>query len=234
MISSDFIKTVTDSLVKLHRTLGIKTIRKYIILGFIILGVLNIKTVTKGFVEFFIEVTEEIHEHKMKLRDNYMTDLTPMLAEFRAETGADRVLYFEYHNSEESVEGLPFKFFDLMLSNSRYGVTNITSSTYRNINASQYTSFFNAIKGGDILYCRGFHDSLFRQNYPGVYEQINELDHSGQQVYFSVPGLRQPIGFIAIEWMNDSTIIDVDTEIIPKIHDFVPRVNALLISSERN
>lgn len=233
MIESGLIKTIADSIVKLHKNIGFSVIRRYVLLGIFVLGLFNIKPILRGCVELVNEITTEMHERKMQLRDDYMTDLTPLLAEFRASVGADRVLYFEFHNSEESLEGMPFKFFDLLMMQSRYGISDIPRQSYRNINASQYTTLFDKIKTGDVILCEGSHDTSFRRMYEGVFELFSESDHSRQQVIFSVPGLRQPVGFVVLEWMDDSVRINLDQVVKPQVLGFTPRINALVIAKKK-
>lgn len=230
MVRPGFIRECTDSIVKIHEHIGLKNLKRYILLGFVVLGLFNIEPITKAVIGFIAEMSDEIHKHKMEIRDKYMTDLFPLLTELRAETGADRAIYFEFHNSEESLDGLPFKFFDEMLGSARYGLGEDYGLAYKDVNASRFTTFFNELREGSILYCSGYKDSEFRKRYCGVYELFNGNDLSEQQVVFSVPGLKYPVGFIVLEWMNDSTQVEMQERVVPKIHEFVPRINALVVS----
>lgn len=226
-------KEISDALIAVDAKLGFKKFRKYVIFILMILFIINIKVITKDTIDFIIEVSEELHNEKIKLRDKYMTDLNPLLAELRAETGADRVLYFEYHNSEENLEGIPFKFFDLVMCSSTYGVAEIPGSFYRDVGASMYTTLFDRIKKGEVVYCSGAHDLDFRQKHGGVFELVNEIDHSRQQVFFSVPGLKRPVGFIILEWMSDVEEINVKQRITPSINKYIPRINGLVLAARR-
>lgn len=233
-------KEFVDSFTKLHEKVGYSNIRRYAILILLILGIFNIKPITKGIIEFVNEMGEEIHAKKMKLRDEYMTELVPLLTEFRTGVGADRVLYFEFHNSEENLEGVPFKFFDLMMCSTKYGLQEIPGTLYKDLNASNYTTMFDGIKYGDIIFCMGPDDIKFHQKYPGVYKLFSEGDHSKRQAIFSVPGLKQPIGFIVVEWVDNYEELEpplvnpVDKEVvISKVHEFMPRLNALIVAMRK-
>ena len=109
------IDEISDSLIKLDQKLGVKKIIQYLVILLLFIGVINIKSVLRWGVEFVTELNEEIHTEKMEKRDQLLAELVPELHELRGATGADRVLYFEYHNSKENVVGIPFKYIDLVL-----------------------------------------------------------------------------------------------------------------------
>lgn len=221
-------KELSDALIALDQKLGFKKFARYVLFVILIICLCNIRTIFRETVEIGITIAEEIHNEKMKLRDEYMTDLTPLLTEFRAEMNADRILYLEYHNSEENLDGIPFKFFDLMKCSSHYGVPEVPGIAYKDIGASMYTELFDTIVKGEVVTCSGEYDISFRKKYPGVYELFNGTDHSRQFVIFSVPGIRRPIGFIVLEWMSDEEKVIIDYS---SIRTFLPRINA--ISSEK-
>ena len=113
------LKDFIQGIIMIDEKIGFRKFVKYILVLLGIFCLFNLHTITKEVVEFVIDISGEIHNEKLRLRDEYMTELTPLLSELRAETGADRILYFEFHNSEENLDGLPFKYFNLMLSNAR-------------------------------------------------------------------------------------------------------------------
>ena len=163
-------KELSDALIALDQKLGFKKFARYVLFVILIICLCNIRTIFRETVEVGITIAEEIHNEKMKLRDEYMTDLTPLLTEFRAEMNADRILYLEYHNSEENLDGIPFKFFDLMKCSSHYGVPEVPGIAYKDIGASMYTELFDTIVKGEVVTCSGEYDISFRKKYPGVYE----------------------------------------------------------------
>lgn len=226
----DKIKEIGDTLIAVHTKIGYKMFKRYVILIICLIAALNAKTIATGAIQFVSEISDEIHSEKMKLQEDYYTDLSPLLAEFRAETGADRVLYFEYHNSEESLEGMPFKFFNLMKCMPRYGIPEVPGSVYKDISASMYTELFKEIGQGKVVICRGFDDIAFRKKYRGVYELLSESDNSKQMVIFSIPGIRKPVGFIALEWMSEDAKVVLNEEIV---HSFLPRINAISAYSRK-
>jgi len=99
LIRPGLIKEATDAFVKIHKEVGFKNLKRYILIAFLILGVFYIKPISTGIVKFVIEISEDIHTQRMVARDTYMTELSPLLIDLRTRTGADRALYFEFHNS---------------------------------------------------------------------------------------------------------------------------------------
>ena len=220
----DKFKAFGDTFIAIHEHIGFKMVVKYTILILLVIAAFNIRAITAGIIEFVSDIQEEIHYKKMSLQEEYYTDLGPILLELRAEADADRVLYFEYHNSEESLDGMPFKFFNLMKCSPKYGIPEIPANTYKDITASMYTELFSEIANGDLVICQGAHDTEFRKKFRGVYELLNGGDHSKQFAIFSLPGIRKPIGFIVLEWMDDCTELKLDKEVIC---DYRPRINAI-------
>lgn len=209
--------------------IGYKKLKRYVFLVVFVVALFNINNIATGLVGFVLDIVEEIHKQKMMMRDEYMTELVPTLAELRASVDADRVLYFEFHNSEENIEGLPFKFFDLIKSCPRYGISEVPGDIYKDINSGMYTELFDEIKIGKILYCKGFHDHEFRKEYRGAFELFSERDYSKQQIFFSVPGIKTPIGFVVLEWLDDDKEFNIPKDIQPKVHEHIARL--ALISS---
>ena len=220
----DKFKAFGDTFIAIHEHVGFKMVVKYSVLILLVIAAFNIRAVTAGIIEFVSDIQEEIHYNKMSLQEEYYTDLSPILSELRAEAGADRVLYFEYHNSLESLDGMPFKFFNLMKCSAKYGIPEVPGSTYKDISASMYTELFSEIADGGLVTCQGFYDTDFRKTYRGVYELLSESDHSKQFAIFSLPGIRKPIGFIVLEWMDDDSELNINQKIVC---DYRPRINAI-------
>jgi hypothetical protein len=221
------LKDLIDSIVNAHVKIGFNKIILYVIFAICVYGLLNFRSCVVGTVEFFSDISDDIHKERMILRDQYVTDLSPILSELRSEVGADRILYFEFHNSEQNLDNIPFKFFDLILSNCHYGVSEILGESYKNINSSMYIRLFNDLSKGEILFCSGEDDTAFKKKYEGVYKLFNETDHSCQQAFISVPGTKQPMGFIVLEWLDPEKTVNLNTK---AINEFLPRINAISVS----
>lgn len=227
----EHIKDLTESFIKLDKKIGFVGLIKYSLLILVIFCIFNFKAVIKGGIEIVNDIQEEIHKEKVEKRDQLLAEMIPLLTEFRAELEADRVLYFEYHNTKENLVGIPFKYVDLVLQNNRYGVQPIPSPIYREISAGVLTDVYEIIKDGKSIYCEGKDDTKFKIEHPGAYQLfINDLDGSSHQLYISLPGINQPIGLIVIEWIDKPT---EDPEEIKKIYrSYIPRINGLILSKQ--
>lgn len=219
------LKYFLEALVMIDTKMGFKKVLKYVCLVLVVVSLFNFKTVSTYIFSVVQMISNEVHSEKMRHRDEYMLEISPLLTEFMGRMDADRIMYFEFHNSESGLDGLPFKFFDLMKSSSRYGVHEILGSYYKDIGAAMYPEFFNKLKQGDVLICQGDRDIAFRRAYPGVYELFNTTDGSKRFIVFGVPGLKQPIGFIVLEWIDDNGKDLVVSS--KKINNFLPRISAL-------
>ena len=169
----------------------------------------------------------------MQLRDELLRDLQPMLNEIRANVKADRLLYFEYHNSKENLVGIPFKYADLVLQGTRYNVAPAPEGLYKDINTGTITPLYEKLKH-DIV---SSDDTLFCYTYPGTYELFNGNDGSEKQVFVSIPGVDQPIGMLVFEWIDEDQVIDKKKiEYILGSHggNYLSRINGLIMSKTNN
>ena len=222
---------ISDFFIRMDQKIGFKKIVRYVILILLVLGIVNFKTVVREVVEVVSEITEEQHNEKMQLRDELLRDLQPMLSEMRAQTRADRVLYFEYHNSKENLVGIPFKYADLVLQASSYNVTTVPENLYKDINTGTITSLYEELKHNII----SSDDSMFCYKFPGTYELFNGNDESKKQVFVSIPGVDQPIGMLVFEWVDED--IDIDIKRIDYIlgghgGNYLSRINGLIMSKQ--
>ena len=222
---------ISEFFIRMDQKIGFKKIVRYVFLILLVLGIVNFKTVVKEIVEVVSEITEEQHNEKMQLRDELLRDLQPMLNEIRAYTRADRVLYFEYHNSKENLVGIPFKYADLVLQASSYNVTTVPENLYKDINTGAITSLYEELKHNII----SSDDSMFCYKFPGTYELFNGNDGSEKQVFVSIPGVDQPIGILVFEWVDEDVKIDIKRiEFILGGHggNYLSRINGLIMSKQ--
>ena len=196
--------------------------------------VVNYKTVLRDIIEIVTEISDDIHNQKMELRDQLLEELYPILSEFRSDVRADRILYFEYHNSKENLVSIPFKYVELVQQSARYSIPNVNEEKFKNINSGAITSIYQDIKAGEIVFCSGPYDDYFQTKYPGVFDLIHSRDGSKRQVYISIPGIDQPVGMIILEWM-DETNQELDVQGITKTatQNYIPRINALILSKRK-
>lgn len=229
----DHIGELSDSLVKLDEKIGFKRIIGYTIIILIILGLFNFRSIVKETIEVVDEISSQIHDEKMEQRDQLLFELNPVLQEFRATLNADRILYFEYHNTKENLVGIPFKYVDLVLQNLRYGVPPVPENLMTDINVGIISGLYEATKRGDVVCCLGEEDTKFKLTYPTAWELFGGTDGSSQQVFISIPGVRQPIGLIVLEWMDKDVELNRN-EILNVSYrgsgSFIPRINGLIMS----
>lgn len=223
------LKQLTETLVNIDQKLGFRKFSKYILfLAITAFLVINHRGIAAHCIDFVQSISDEVHAEKMQLRDEYMKKLNYLLVEFRTDVDADRVMYFEYHNSEENLNGLPFKFFDLMIMNSKYSIPSVSPKMYQDVNASVYIDLLTKLDEGKFIWCKGLDDVEFRKDYKGFIELLNSTDGTNSVLLFSVPGVTAPIGFIAVEWVKErDNLPNVSKE---QINRFLPRMNALCVS----
>jgi len=228
----DKLNDIADVIVKLDEKIGFKRIVSYVILVLVIIGLCDFKSIIKGSIELVNEISEEIHIEKMQKRDELLKELQPLLQEFRSNAGADRILFFEYHNSKENLVGIPFKYVDLVTQNTRYGVPATPVANFTDINVGTMTNLYEDLKHGNIIYCKGPRDTAFIQKYPTNFEYMQNGDGSKQHVYFSVPGINQPIGLIILEWMDTTTVVDMKNIELEahEINSCLGRISGLILS----
>lgn len=225
------LKEFVEAITEIDKTIGFSKFVKYIFIFCLVLAIFNYKTIIKDTIEIYSEISDKIHSEKMELRDQLLAELKPLLTEFRSNSRADRILYFEYHNSKENLVSIPFKYVELLQQDNGFAVPSIDPEQYKSINTGLITSIYEDIKFGEIVYCDGPRDSVFMEKYPGIYELVNSRDGSKRQIFISIPGINQPIGLIFLEWINESNI-ELNVEEIKKTatYNYIPRINALILS----
>lgn len=220
-----------NTIVNVDKNLGFKKFVKYLVVILIILTIINYKIVIRDIIEVTTEISNNIHNDQMELRDQLLAELKPMLVDMRSSLDADRILYFEYHNSKENLISIPFKYLELVQYDKAFAIPSIDETQFQDINTGLITDLYQEIKFGGIVCCDGPKDSLFMERYRGIYDLINSRDGSVRHAYISVPGIDQPVGLIILEWMNESNV-PIDIEKISKAatHNYIPRINAMILS----
>ena len=228
------LEEIVDAWIKLEKRLGLRKIFGYVCLVGLILIAINIKTVTLSTLEFINEMQEELHNIKMEKRDQLLTELYPILVEYRTAVNADRILYFEYHNSKENLVGIPFKFMDLVTQSSKYGTPNLDPVNYSDINVGVITNLYDEMSLGDkdVIYCKGPEEyGEFQAKYPGAMDLFvcPNPAHVHRLAFVSIPGVHQPIGMIVLEWTGEDEYINVP--LVDKTNGkLMPVINALILS----
>lgn len=229
----DYLGNISEALIKLDEKIGFTGLLKYAFLAVIIIGLFNFKAVVKSGIEIISDLQEEIHNDKLVMRDELMMELHPLLAEFRGYCSADRILYFEYHNTKENLVGIPFKYLDLTMQCSRYGVPPLTSNNFKDISSGMIVELYEKIKFGGYVYYSGNDDS-FKSSYPGIYTLFLEAcDDTKQRMFLSIPGYKQPLGMVVVEWADEDPNRDL-TKVQEASKVFLPRITALINSKILN
>ena len=204
MVFLDKLKDIVDSIVKIEEKVGFRKIILYVLLGFLIYGVINFKTIVKDTIELVTELEDEMHSEKMDKRDDFVASMNEVLIDLRYTTGADRVLYFEWHNTKENSVGVPFRYFDLVLQTEGYNIPKCLD--YKDIPAGWIIELYEIIKHGNtMVLCDSWNkdDKL----YP-ISQVFFTQDGSRHQMFIGINYMSkdkvQPVGFLAIEWMSES------------------------------
>lgn len=183
----------------IDQKLGLRKFIKYLavfaLIVFLAPVVLFPKKTIKETVKFVLEISNEIESDKMDDRDVVIRELNPLLRELRAETSADRVTYYEYHNSIENEAGVPFKFVDLVQQASKMGLPEI--SPRDNVNVSRFAELYCDLRDSGYVLNTGRIDFFYR--YPGSSEILNG---SKMQLFINIPGINKPLGIVVIEWQD--------------------------------
>ena len=226
----DKLRAVSETIIRIEKKIGFTKFIQYMIFALILYVSFNFSSIIETVTIIQSEFKKQDHEKRLKLRDGLMSEITPLLIELRSETGASRVLYFEYHNSTENFAGIPFKYANLITFNQDYSCSGFEMGKYQDINAGLISRLYtDLIKQGMVINRGNISDSVFYSIYPGVYEFFTEQDGSHQQVFINLPGVNSPLGMIVLEWVDNSVESDQEwTEIVSIINLELPRINALI------
>ena len=106
----DKLRQFGEVLAGIDRGLGFRKFVQYtLVAGLLILlapVMVDPRGSIKSTVSFFINISEEIESDRMVERDLAIKEVYPVLRELRAALWADRVVYYEYHNSIQNEAGV--------------------------------------------------------------------------------------------------------------------------------
>ena len=234
MVFLDKLKDLVDAAIKVEEKLGIRKAISYVFLGLLIYGVINFKAIVRDGIEIVQELTEEIHNQKMDKRDDFVASMNEVLIDLRHQTGADRVLYFEWHNTKENSVGVPFRYFDLVLQTEGYNIPKCLD--YKDIPAGWIVELYEMIKHGNTTILCDSQNKL-DQLYP-ISQVFYSQDGSRYQMFIGINYMSkdkiQQVGFLAIEWMDREHGIGVNLEEVDEIlteSKIASRINTLIARS---
>lgn len=138
------------------------------------------------------------------------------------ETSADRAVLIEYHNSVQSLQGLPFAYGSLNFEEISNNVEFYLGDEFNNFNTSKYTI------------CNHLMDN------PLWYGDVTELEKIDRRlalklkaskvqyvVMIEIMGAEQPIGILAVTYTPDSVLPNINS-IISKMRQFEIKIAHLL------
>lgn len=218
------IKSFFEIVLSVDAQLGIVKFFEYLIFGAIIYGIFNFKKVIITAMDLHEQITKKKHDKKIGLRDQLTHQLKLLINEFRADVGADRVMYFEYHNSKENLVGIPFKYSDLVITSVKYGSQMAGMLNLKEVNTGLIADLYYDLCKNYTIYNK---DESFYKRYPNL-ENIITV-RPAYQCYVNLSGVYQPIGFIIVEWDNPALNLNWE-EIDKESRDYGNRINALVVS----
>ena len=218
------LKSFFEMVISVDAQLGIVKFCEYLILGAFIYFGLNFKKTITNVIELHDQVAKKRHDNKIKLRDQLTQQLNQLLNEFRADLNADRVMYFEYHNSKENLVGIPFKYSDLVITVVKYGSSAAKLANLKEVNTGLIADLYYDLCKNTTVFNK---DDSFFKKYPNLDTIINV--RPAFACYVNLSGIYQPIGFIIAEWDDPSKALDWDF-IDKESKDYGARINALVVS----
>ena len=222
----DKLKVLSETISMIEEKLGIFKFIQYCLFLLAMYVSFNFTSIIENVMRIQTELAKKEHEKRLYMRDDLMTELSKLLVELRSGTDADRVLYFEYHNSTENFVGIPFKYANLVLSNQKYECPSYDVSKYRDINSGLISGIYDELRRSNIIINKG--NPEFYSKHPEIHEFFSSQDGSKQQVFINLPGVNSPMGLIVLEWMEEDGSTRSWPDIISKINSGIPRINALI------
>lgn len=221
-------------------------VRKILLISlFVLLAVISSLIMFKPLIRYGIvnydKYQHETHLEKMSYRDSYLDSLYNILSGIRFISNADRVLYFEYHNSKENLLGVPFKYVDLITQVNKLNVPYLDYNEYSNINTGSIITLCRDLRKDTMLACTERNLIWFKHTYPYIYQVITQEDTTRSykflicntivvnEDYFNVDLdlFNQPIGFFIIEWIDNK-----DREIVDNVAEKLTRKKYLELFSK--
>ena len=222
------LKGFLQILVYIDEKLGLGKLIKYTMFFMLIYSIFNFPEIVKITMDIQEKIAKEDHQRRLRLRDELMDELPPLLVELRTKSEADRVLYFEYHNSTENFIGIPFKFANLVSFNQEYGTPGFNPEKFKDINSGLLCGIYGELKRRGVIL-----DEVKKGKY--LYQDIHEFfssqDGSNLHAFINIPGYDTPVGMIVLEWLNpekiDINFVELENWIV---RQYIPRLNGLIRS----
>lgn len=223
-------KSLVQTISEIEEKLGIRKLIEYTLFFAVLYGMFNFTSIVGSILDIQERIQKKEHQRKLKLRDELMDELPPILIELRSRAEAQRILYFEYHNSTENFVGIPFKYANLVMVKQEYGTPGFDKEKYRDINSGLLGSMYGDLRKHGVLINSG---PDFLEKYPEVGDFFSSQDGSTTQMFINIPGVDEPLGMIVLEWLepieNEKEMAELEEWIVRYC---VPRINRLIDSKK--
>lgn len=224
-------KSIIQTISDIEERLGIRKLTEYTLFFMILYATFNFTSIISSIMDIQERIAKKEHLRKLRLRDELMDELLPILVELRTRAEAQRVLYFEYHNSTENFVGIPFKYANLVAVKQEYGTPRFDKEKYRDINSGLLGSMYSDLRHQGIILNSG---PEFLEKYPEIGDFFSSQDGSVIQMFINLPGVEDPLGMIVLEWLEP---IDEDVD-MSELEDWIiryciPRINRLIDSKQQ-
>jgi hypothetical protein len=222
------IKTISE----IEEKLGIRKLIEYTLFFALLYAFFNFSAIVESVMAIQEKIAKQEHERRLLLRDELMEELPPILVELRTKAGAQRVLYFEYHNSTENFAGIPFKYANLVAVKQEYGSPGFDKEIYKDINAGLLGNMYIDLVRNEVL--RNSRKE-FEEKYPEISSFFSSHDGSKVQMFINIPGVNAPLGMIVVEWLEPvnktgEEWVELENWVVRQC---VPRINRLISSKSR-
>lgn len=225
----DKLKVLSETIAMIEEKLGIFKFIQYCLFLLAMYVSFNFTSIIENVMRIQEELAKKEHENRLCMRDDFMTELSKSLFELRIRTNADRVLYFEYHNSTENFVGIPFKYANLVKYDQKDECPSFDISKYRDINSGLISGIYDELRRSKsgIIINKG--NPEFYSKHPEIHYFFSSQDGSKQQVFIKLHGVNSPpVGMIVLEWMEEDGNTRSWPDIISEIKSRYPGINALI------
>lgn len=177
------------------------------------------------FFEKFSEFSQAKHEEAIKQRLEADPKIRTLLAEFRADLGADRAYILEAHNGGGNLNNLPFLYADLTYLEPK-GIYDYVELEYKNFRLSRYPWASHVIEDG--MWFGPVEDC--RDADPELYYRLGKEDvgHMGMYVMHGKSGL--PSACLGIVFNTGSDYIPDERIILKTMQKYANLINPYLIN----
>lgn len=176
-------------------SVGFSKLMTYTLYLLFLMALFNWRTVTTSIYEVVSKYQVQKTIESVNTRGSINVEINSILHNLRVNCGADRVLLFEYHNTQQSIGGLHFKFMSVTGEDANTGIKYI-GQKYQSINTGLLQSFVSDLDDRSCLTIKSDTTSI---NYP-IMRYMMEDEGVGISYYSVLQGELCPLGFISLQW----------------------------------